>query len=606
MAAVPFFMTHHTLLNLPRANRWHILLLTVVLSPNVVHAGVFDTLINFLSPVYERLVGSDTKAPKDNNPPQTLSATAPTARPKAQRQDIIPADSAPHINAPDLGTLLQAEFELGRGDIASGLAHYKNEAMNDNATAVFERALSLSMQHESPALSLDFARQWQAKNPDHIPALFYVTHLALKADNYALAASYLRQILAYDPNADLSQMFQGILPPSNAARRALLQALQSLDAHQNPSLAVLKAGLLLQLNETSAAILYLDSALSYDKDNLAYLMLKADLLKTLGDDKRLQHFLTQAVKDSHGDNQKQLLLYHTRYFIEQNNLDEAWHTLTKQPAHIGNDSELLLLASLLALDLEKFDQARHYLHKLQKKAGYQSEANYYLGLSYERAGDFKAALGYFAKVDDVQFVLPATQKQVAYELLFDRPERALAALVKLQQNYSAFVGDSVMLQADILLRLDQKDKAKQLLLTTYKYHPDMPELLFAYIKLLDDQEHDIKQAAFDELLAQEGDNPTYLLSYTQFLFANSDDKAFGVAAQLSDDGDPEIAQAALALLASADPKRTVAHLQPLYDNEPTFGVGTALIHAYEALGDKAQAAVLTEALANIFDNEPTP
>lgn len=571
-------------------------------------AGVFDTLIKFLSPVYDRLITNPE--PKNKEP---LSAQPPTARPKANRQDIIKADTAPIVNVPDLGTLLQAEFDLNRGNKDQALSYYKQEAMKDNATAVFERALSLSMQYETPTVSLEFAKDWQAKNPDHIPALFYVTHLALKADNYQLAASYLRQILAYDPNTDLSQMFVGILPPSKQARRLLLQELQALDAHQNPSLAVLKAGLLVQLDEPKAAILYLNQALSYDKDNLAYLTLKADLLKNI-DETALERFLSQATLASQGDTQKQLLLYHARYLIDQDNLDGAWRVLTRHAHTFDRDSEFLSLASLLALDLEKFDQARHYLNLLKQKAGYQGEAEYYLGLSYEREGDFEQALSHFAKVDDVQFVLLATKKQVAYELLFDHPEQALAALVKLQQHYEPFVSDSVMLQADILLRLKQPAKAKELLYAAYQTYPDEPDLLFAYIKLLDDtQERTKKQAAFAELLAQDEQNPAYLLSYASFLFGTdqNNQQALDISTGLSTHDDPAVAKDAVLLLTNnAQAQHLIERLKPIYDITPTLAIGTALLRAYQALGDNAKVKALLDELSLRFgsnsDSNPQP
>lgn len=607
----PFFMTHHTLLNPPRANRWHILLLTVVLSPNVVHAGVFDTLINFLSPVYERLTNKQP-TPINNNAQEVLSARPPTARPKVQRQDIISPDHISATNTPDLGSLLHAEFALERGNPAQALVRYKQEAMKDNATAVFERALSLSMQHEPPAKSLDFARQWQAKNPDHIPALFYVTHLALKADDYRLAASYLRQILTYDPNADLSQMFVGILPSSSHAQQSLLQELQALDAHQNPSLAVLKAGLLVQLGELSAAILYLDHALVYDQDNLAYLILKADILKML-DDNALLDFLSQATKTQQGDTQKQLLLYHVRHLIDHNQLPQAWHILDAHQTLVSSDTELLLLAGLLALDLDRFDDSRRYLNLLKQKPTYQGEADYYLGLSYERQGDFERALGHFSQVEDVQFVLPATQKQVAYELLFDRPEQAMTALVKLKQHSELFVSDSVMLQADILVRLKREDEAKALLLSTYQTYPDELDVLFAYIKLLDDQgEHTAKAAAWQTLLEHDGDNPTYLLNYANFLLAGDKDDpdAYAIIIRLSQDDDPNIRQQALLLLANhaqthQDHERIVHHLKPFYDSNPTLAIGTALLRAYQALGDTQRVTALLGELTAQFGNTPT-
>ena len=167
----------------------------------------------------------------------------------------------PETTKPSLYALLDAEFAADRNNKQRAITIYKQQSFKEDSTAVFERALSLSLQNESVGNSLQFAKSWQTQNPGHVPAWFYVAHLALRAHDYVLAGDTLNRILRYDPRADLSEILIGIYPDTDEDKRDLLLALEPLDSEQNASLSVLKAGLLYQFNEPEIAIIHIDHAL---------------------------------------------------------------------------------------------------------------------------------------------------------------------------------------------------------------------------------------------------------------------------------------------------------------------------------------------------------
>lgn len=582
-------------------------------------ANLLDTVINRIGPIYRQLVGtvqdnpaqssSDSLSSEPSNQSDT-TAIPPTAVPIVLRHDIITADSPPIAhNNPDLATLLQAEFALDRNQPYHALDLYKSQAFKDNATAVFERALTLSMQLESPNQSLQFAKAWQDSHSDHIPVWFYVTHLALKAENYPLAAQNIRLILQYDPKADLSQIFTGILPKASTAQRQLLHELQSIDGDNNPSLSVLKAGLLMQLNEPTAAILYLNNALKDDGDNLAYLTLKADILKQMGDKNALLKFLANAIKNSHGKTQTQIQLYTVRYLIDLGELTPAWRVLQ---AIDPKDDELTLLASLVALDLQHYADAETLLHDLSHYPNRTGEAYYYLGISFERRHNYEQALHYFAQVDDVQFVLDATKKQVGYELLFDRPKNAINALINLRKRYDIFASDSYLLQADILARTGNRDDAKTLLDNAYTLYPDEPNLLYAKVKLMDDtSDYDEKLADVDTLLTLDPDNDNYRLLKAKLQLERSpdDQDSWQLLSELSQSSDSNTALQALLALAhhaqkQGDYQAVLNYLQTPYELTPSLATGTALLKAYQGLGDNGNVKRLLNELTARFGKTP--
>ncbi len=179
-----------------------------------------------------------------NEPTQNESTTTVTS--VANVNSLAPTIAAqPTLTEPSLYALLDAEFAADRNDTRRAVTIYKQQSFKEDATAVFERALSLSLRNEGIEDSLQFAKTWQDQNPDHVPAWFYVAHLALRAHDYLLAGETLNRILRYDPRADLSEILIGIYPNTDDDKRELLAALQPLDSEQNASLSVLKAGLLL-------------------------------------------------------------------------------------------------------------------------------------------------------------------------------------------------------------------------------------------------------------------------------------------------------------------------------------------------------------------------
>lgn len=587
--------------------KWAVFLIfALVLLPSVsvpAEGAIFDPIIKVILPFYERIIG---KAP----PAQVPSVPTPDSEPVSSAPaPVYPPYQTQDTPTPDLLALLHAEFAADRDDPETALRLYKGEALKENAAPVFERALVLSMQLESPDKTLAFAKDWQDKNSDHVPVWFYVTHFALKAEDYPKAAQNLKLILSYDPKADLSQIFAGILPNTPEAQRALFTEIQSIDIHENPSLSVLKAGLLGQLNEPIPAILHLNNAINADKNNLAYYLLKADILKS-HDPKGLIQFLKDSVKTTKGNTKKQLYLYHARHLLDQNNLDGAWAVLTSA-GDLRYEDEMALLGGLLALDLNYYDDANRLLLGLTDNPEHQSEAYYYLGISHERTGELEKALDYFAKVDDMQYVLPATKKQVAYEMLFGNPDGAIERLGKLRQNFEMYASDSYLLQADVLKQLGKTDEAHALLDGASADFPDDPSLLFAKLDFMQDK--DAKLSAINSLLEFDPNNPRYRLAFAKLVLADDPHdqtaKQMLIAiGQMSDDDpdfDAEVQHDALIFLGKlvyeqGDYEQVVAHLTSAYDQTADLEVGKLLLLAQQKLGNNQEVERLLSELQERF------
>lgn len=527
--------------------------------------------------------------------------------------NALPTPTADNpLPEPSLYALLDAEFAIDRGEPERGLAIYKRQAFLRDATAVFERALALSLSFEDTEDSLQFATAWQQQNPDHVPAWFYVAHLALKAHDYELAGETLSRILRYDPRADLSEILIGIYPNKEQDQRELLETLQYLDSQQNASLSVLKAGLLLKFNEPQAALLNVNQTLKMQPDNVPVITLKADILRKLVTPQEVLAYVKQARLRL--PNRKSLYLYEIRYYLELAQSRQAWELLLEANKRFADDAEITLLAALVSLDIEEYEEADRLLNTLAKSPHYLDQAYYYLGVSAERQLRFEEAKSYFNAVMQEDLVLAARKKVVAFELIDNNVAEAIKTLQALRSDFDVFAPDSYIMQADILRQQGESKAAKELLTTASQRYPDDEALLFARAQLLDDKDDFIvKRTLLTHLLSQAPDDLAYQLVYAQFLLANDPNSAPGLALAQAivdiryddprhDNGRQLEALNLLASSALANDKFTkvIAYLQTPYEVSPTLRSGVLLLRAYQGLGDEEAVATLLAELQRRF------
>jgi len=424
-------------------------------------AKVLDPLLKLWQP-YQTTLASVAPEPVSDN-------DRTTERP--QSHDESDFKNTDNINdEPSLYALLEAEFAADRSDIERGLSLYKQQAFKRDATAVFERALSLSLAYEAVDESLVFAKSWQDQNPDHVPAWFYVAHLALKAHDYALAGETLNRILRYDPRADLSEILIGIYPSTDEDRRELLAALQPIDSAQNASISVLKAGLLYQFDEPRAALIHIERALASQPDYVPYITLKADILRKIEPAQTVVNYVSQA--RLRNPDSKSLYLYEIRYLLDLKQSLSAWELLLAAHERFTDDPEITLLAALVSLDIQEYSSADQLLNTLAKSPTYLDQAYYYLGISAERQQRFEQAKSYLKSVIQEDLVLAARKKVVELELLADNSEAAIATLRNLREDFEVFAPDTFVLQADILWQQGKADEALELLSRASRKHPN--------------------------------------------------------------------------------------------------------------------------------------
>ncbi len=582
-----------------RLLRLCILLSLASMASHSASANVLDPIRRVLSPIISIIDKKDTP---DSMAQSTQSRSEPTTLPPNIGDQVVD-ESHGRLSLtkhrPSLLNVMQAEFLINRGEIDAGLQLYKQEAFKNEATTVFERALELSLLYEMPKESLAFAVKWQQQNTEHVPALFYVAHLALKAHDYNLSGKVLSEILEYDTQADLSEILIGIYPTNESDQRLLLETLLRLPKHDNPSLLVMQAGLMSQLGQPDIALLSVNRALKFKPDNAPFIVLKADILKQLQPDRQVLKFISAERKRL--KNNKTLYLYEIRYRLELGETQEA-HELLLQAHDLFHDEEVTLLAALVSIDIEAYSQADDLLSALASSPAYIDQAYYYLGISAERQQKFDRAERFLSKVMQENLVLKARQKLVSIQLLQGHPDKALETLRQFSDEFDVYGPESAILQADILRQQDKLTEARNLLAEANKRYPDDTKLMFARAQLLDnEQDTALKRRLLDRLLLIDPENPDYMVASAKLLFEVGNEQDVEQSLNLAQlvlglpFDSPQFNQqnylAALNLLAAdalskEQYQQVIEYLEVPYDISPTLDSGIILLRAYQGLNQQ--------------------
>ena len=408
-----------------------------------------------------------------------------------------------------------AEFALTSHDIPTALHNYTVLAIKSNSTTVKQRALNIAIEQDDLKAALDIATHWVVQEPTDVPALFYLSHIALKAHEYELAAETLDKILNIDPNADLEKILAGIAPEDPADRDFLIDALRKSKERDNPSVLVLIAGLEAQNGQLEQALTTISRALKKRANVTGFILMKANLLSALGDDEATLKWYNKA-SHKHKNN-IEVRLAEIKYLIKLNKSEEALNKLEALLKKWPHEDEALFIAGLTSIDLKHYEKAEKYLVELRYSTQYQNEAYYYLAVNAERKQHFETAKAYYRLVDGSLYSV-SRRNMINIFSAQNQLTDALRFLTQERVNYPQYASFLYQAQADILKRMNNTNAAIRLLDEAIKNIPDDPELIYTEVLLLDPYQNQEKlDKLLKKLLEIEPNSPTYLNAYAYTL-----------------------------------------------------------------------------------------
>ncbi len=478
--------------------------------------------------------------------------------------------------------VFSAELALARGMTDKGVVLYRAQALQTTDPIVLERALTVALENNDIDGGLAITKHWVEVDPNYIPALFYMAHLSLKAHDYRLATKTLDKILSYDPNAALDRIVAGISPDDPNDRTALLSALQSLKEYNNPSLSVLKAGLLVQAGQPEEALREVNIALRKKPDVTAFITLKANILLSENKTTDVQKLLAEEIKRQ--PKNKSLQLFEVRFLLKNNQPQLAMSRLKKMSQRWRGDGEILLLAGLVSIDNQRMLDAERYLVQLLPIDQYVDQAYFYLGIAAERQNHITVAISYFRKVQGDELYRKAQRKLAVIMTANNQLDNELEYLTQERIEHPEQTSFLYLLQAQLLKDNQRPETARKLLNEAIASLPNQPDLIYARILLLKPNESELLDRESEHLLALSPDNPVYLNAFAFALAQQnrrlSDARSLAERANKLAPNHPAILDTLgyIALL-QKDYSFAIETLRAAYHAEPSMNIGMHLVTA---------------------------
>lgn len=512
-----------------------------------------------------------------------------------------------NANSDALKQSMVAEFALAYHDIPTALHNYTVLAIKSNSTTIKQRALDVAIEYEDLQAALNIATHWVVQDPQDVPALFYLAHIALKAHEYDLAAETLDKIVALDSNADLEKILLGIAPESPEDQTALLQTLKTSKENQHPSILALIAGLEAQNGLFDQALETINHVLKKRPKVTGFILLKANLLIGMNELSAAQAWYEKASK-KHKSN-LDIRLAEARFLIKTNQPELALEKLEKALKLHPKDDEALFIAGLTSIDLKRYDEAERYLIDLRYSDKYQNEAYYYLAVNAERKQHFETAKAYYRLVDGSLYTV--SRRNLIN--IFDQQKQlndALRFLTQERVNYPQHASFLYQAQAEILRKMDNKKAALGLLTEAVKNLPDDPELLYSQVLLLDPYEDkDRLDNALKQLLEIEPNNPSYLNAYAYTLALQNRRLAEArkyaeQALEMTPDQASILDTLGYIAFLQNDFKTAISSLSQAYEISHSFNIGLRLAKALYMQGNLDEFNVVLQQLKENQPNNP--
>ena len=500
-----------------------------------------------------------------------------------------------------------AEFALAYRDPNTALENYTALTTQSNSTMVKQRALNIAIDLENIPSALNIVTNWVKQEPKDVPALFYLSHIALKAHEYELAAETLDKILNLDPNADLEKILAGISPETPDDRAYLINALKTSKEQNNPSILVLIAALEAQNGQLETALSTIDIALKFRPKTTSYILMKASILNALGDLKETQKWYRKSSKKNK-DN-IDIRLAEAKFLIKNNQSQEASERLEGILEQWPNNEDALFIAGLTSIDLKEYENAEKYLVELRSSAQYQNEAYYYLAVNAERKEHFETAKAYYRLVDGSLY--PVSRKNMI--AIFSQQKQlneALRFLTQERVNYPQYSSFLYQIQANILIQMNNKRAAIRLLDEAIQNLPDDPELVYTEVLILDahaDQEK--LNDRLDTLLEIEPNNPAYLNAYAYTLALQNRNlkearKSVEFALELAPDQASILDTLGLIAFLQNDFETSSQALEKAYTQTHSIKIGIRYARSLYMLGDIDKFNQVLTQLKFSFPNDP--
>ncbi len=422
--------------------------------------------------------------------------------------------------------LMVAELALNRGETEIAVAYYLKLAKSQNNPAIAERAVRVAVFGQNLEAAIEAAQRWIELDPDRVEAQQVISAVYIRQGKMDEAYRYIDSLIQASELED-QQLFGpllGILAREKNVETVLSISMRIAEKYPQRAQAQYLHGMLAaQHGRSEIALEYLDRAISIENIDGAHTS-RAKILVKLGRPQEAVSSL-QLVVDNNPDDMVLRLIY-ARLLVDVSEYEKALAEFEILQKATPDDAELLYTLGLLSLDSDRLDAAENYLLQLLKLKQREGETQYYLGRIYEKREQYDAAIEWYQKVHDGDYVFDA---RLRIADLLSASGQVEEALLQLDNMLKGSMSDSSVVRTyitrgGIMRSAGRYDDAMDTYNTALEIVPGNSDLLYARALAAEKVGRiDILEADIKVILENEPDN-AHALNALGFTLADRTDR----------------------------------------------------------------------------------
>lgn len=418
-----------------------------------------------------------TQAPEKKAVAPSQKEEAKTPKKSLTKQAV----TEKQISRQTLEGLMLAEIAGQRRLYDYALNAYLTQAQKTKDSRIAERTLDIAEFINAQAAQKKALDIWLTASPKDTKALARAAEFNMHNGNVIKTFGYMQKLEKLEANTPyhyLAIFSKGLDKEKTQQLLKKIKAQKSKKTYNQVNLLYAQGLLLQQLHQDKKAMKYYEKALKKGPERKDIGLQKTRLLLMQNKPQKALDWINE-LHTKHPEDKSTAVL-RARLLIRTNRQADALNAFDALYKRHPFDADILLSLALLELDMGHEKQAENHLQILINQHQKLNQAHYYIGRLYFSKNLYSKALNHFKQIKEQgREYLPAQAHIV--NILYSQKgiNIALEHLHKVQTSNPKAKADLLMLEAEILIREKQLNKAMAVYNRGVSTYPKNEEMLYS-------------------------------------------------------------------------------------------------------------------------------
>ncbi len=421
----------------------------------------------------------------------SLAACSSMAQKKAPSSEIkkgsaskvvaVKAGAAHSLSSDLIYNILVGEIALQRRNLDLAYAHQLKGAELAQDAVAAERAARIALHQKDQAGALVAVKRWIAYAPEDAQARQMAVMLNMQSNAYAEALQQLRSMVQLHEQQGQDGFVHAIAAVTAGQDRQLaLRLMRSLAAgyKEKPEASYAVALSAVMARDFDVAEHAARQAIGQKPDmDRAYVLLGRIYMEQK-DSAGAMRVMQQALDIS--PDSTALRSAYARLLLDLNRPELAYEQFQKLRALMpDNTTDILFSLGIISLQLERRAQAAEHFTALVKAEKRVVDASFFLGRIDELEGRYDAAIAWYAKVQNGNYLFDALARTAGLVAAKGDVPKARSMLDDMRTKMPGRSVDLFILEGEMLRKHSSNDLVVELYSAALKQYPDDLDLLYA-------------------------------------------------------------------------------------------------------------------------------